>query len=123
MGKRKIALFGGTFDPVHLGHTTVAAEAIKQIGADKIIFIPARRSPLKGLFPKASVTDRFAMLALAIADNKKLELSDCELRKAEPSYTLQTVRHFQTDFGSDTLIYWLIGADSVEELPLWYEIT
>jgi nicotinate-nucleotide adenylyltransferase len=123
MAKRKIALFGGTFDPVHLGHTTVAAEAIKQIGADKIIFIPAKCSPLKGLFPKASVTDRFAMLALAIADDKNLEMSDYELRKAEPSYTIQTVRQFQTGFGSDTLIYWLIGADSVDELPLWYEIT
>lgn len=123
MTKRKIALFGGTFDPVHVGHTTVAAEAIKQIGADKIIFIPAKRSPLKGLFPRASVTDRFAMLALAIADNKNLELSDYELRKAEPSYTIQTVRQFQTDFGCDTSIYWLIGADSIDELPLWYEIT
>jgi nicotinate-nucleotide adenylyltransferase len=123
MTKRKIALFGGTFDPVHVGHTTVAAEAIKQIGADKIIFIPTKRSPLKGLFPRASVTDRFAMLALAIADNKNLELSDYELRKAEPSYTIQTVRQFQTDFGCDTSIYWLIGADSIDELPLWYEIT
>ncbi len=121
--KRKIALFGGTFDPIHLGHTTVAAEAVKQIGAEKIIFIPAKRSPLKGLFPAASDADRFAMLALAIADNKKFELSDYELRKPEPSYTLETVRQFQTNLGSDISIYWLIGTDSIDELPLWYEIT
>jgi len=53
MAIRKIALFGGTFDPVHLGHTTVAADAAKHIGAEKIIFIPAKRSPLKGFLPKA----------------------------------------------------------------------
>jgi nicotinate-nucleotide adenylyltransferase len=121
--KRKIALFGGTFDPIHLGHTTVAAEAVKQINAEKIIFVPAKRSPLKGPSPVASDADRFAMLALAIADNKKFELSDYELRKAEPSYTLETVRQFQTSLGSDVPIYWLIGADTIDELPLWYEIT
>jgi nicotinate-nucleotide adenylyltransferase len=121
--KRKIALFGGTFDPIHLGHTTVAAEAVKQIDAEKIIFVPAKRSPLKGLSPLASDADRFAMLALAVADNKKFELSDYELRKPEPSYTLETIRRFQTSLGSDTSIYWLIGADSIDELPLWYEIT
>ncbi len=123
VAKRKIVLFGGTFDPIHLGHTTVAGEAVKQIDAEKIIFIPAKHSPLKGLFPVASDADRFAMLALAIAGNKKFELSDYELRKPEPSYTLETVRQFQTSLGSDTSIYWLIGADSIDELPLWYEIT
>ncbi len=122
MAKRKIVLFGGTFDPIHLGHITVAAEAVKQIDAEKIVFIPAKRSPLKGPFPEAGDTDRFAMLALAIADNKKFELSDCELRKPEPSYTLQTVRQFQTNFGGGTLIYWLIGADSINDLPSWYKI-
>lgn len=121
--KRKIALFGGTFDPIHLGHTTVAAEAVKQINAEKIIFIPAKRSPLKGLYPAASDTDRFAMLALAVADNKKFEISDYELRKPRPSYTLETVRQFQANLGGETTIHWLIGADSIDELPLWYEIT
>jgi len=123
MIKRKIVLFGGTFDPIHLGHTTVASEAVNQIGAEKIVFIPAKRSPLKGLSPEASDADRFAMLALAIADIKNFELSDYELRKPEPSYTLQTVRQFQADYGSDTSIYWLVGADSVDELPLWHRTT
>lgn len=122
MAKRKIALFGGTFDPIHLGHTTVAADAAKHIGAEKIIFIPAKRSPLKGFFPKASDNDRFAMIALAIADDKSFQLSDYELRKPEPSYTLETIRQFQADYGSRTSIYWLVGADSIDELSLWYGI-
>ncbi len=123
MSKRKIALFGGTFDPIHLGHTRVVAEAARHIGAEKVVFIPARCSPLKGFTPSASDDDRFAMIALAIAGNKSFELSDYELKRPQPGYTLQTVRQFQADYGSQTEIYWLIGADSVEDLPHWYKIS
>ncbi len=122
MAKREIALFGGTFDPIHLGHTTVAADAAKHIGAEKIVFIPAKRSPLKDLFPEASDDDRLAMIALAIAGEKSFQLSDYELKKPKPSYTLETIRQFQADYGSRTLIYWLVGADSINELPRWYRI-
>ena len=122
MVKRKIALFGGTFDPIHLGHTAVAADTAKMIGAEKIIFVPAKRSPLKGFFPKAGDSDRFKMISLAIAHNKNFQVSDYELQKPEPSYTLETVRQFQADYGGETSIYWLIGADSIDELQLWYGI-
>ena len=122
MVKKKIALFGGTFDPIHLGHTAVAAAAAEHIGAEKIVFIPAKRSPLKDSFPEAGDGDRLAMIALAIADNEKFQLNDYELRKPEPSYTLETVRRFQADYGGKALIYWLIGADSIYELSRWYGI-
>lgn len=120
MTKRKIALFGGTFDPIHLGHTAVAAVAAEKIGAEKIVFIPAKQSPLKGFFPIASDDDRLRMAALAIAENRTFELSDYELKKSGPSYTIETVRQFQDNYGSDTIICWLLGADSVDELPHWY---
>ena len=123
MKNRKIALFGGTFDPIHLGHATVTADAAEHIGAEKIIFVPAKRSPLKGFFPIAGDIDRLKMISLAIADNKDFQVSDYELQKPEPSYTLETVRQFQEDYGGDTSIYWLIGADSIDELQLWYGIT
>jgi nicotinate-nucleotide adenylyltransferase len=122
MVKKKIALFGGTFDPIHLGHTAVAAAAAEHIGAEKIVFIPAKRSPLKDSFPEAGDGDRLAMIALAIADNEKFQLNDYELRKPEPSYTLETIRRFQADYGGKALIYWLIGADSIYELSRWYGI-
>lgn len=122
MKNRKIALFGGTFDPIHLGHTTVAADAAEHIGAEKIIFVPAKRSPLKGFFPRAGDIDRLRMIALAIADNNNFQVSDYELKRPAPSYTLETVRKFQGDYGGDTSIYWLIGADSIDELQLWYGI-
>jgi nicotinate-nucleotide adenylyltransferase len=123
MVKRKIALFGGTFDPIHLGHTAVAADAAEAIGADKTVFVPAKRSPLKGFFPKAGDSDRLKMISLAIAHNINFQVSDYELKRSDPSYTLETVRKFQSDYGYDTLIYWLIGADSIDELQLWYGIT
>jgi nicotinate-nucleotide adenylyltransferase len=122
MVKKKIALFGGTFDPVHLGHTAVAAAAAEHIGAEKIVFIPAKRSPLKDSFPEAGYDDRLAMIALAIAGNEKFQVSDYELRKPKPSYTLETVRYFEADYGGKALIYWLIGADSIYELSRWYGI-
>jgi nicotinate-nucleotide adenylyltransferase len=123
MSEKRTALFGGTFDPIHLGHTTVAAFAGEQTAADKVIFIPAKRSPLKAFFPEASDEDRLAMIQLAIAGNTSFELSDYELKKPGPSYTLETVRHFQSQLGYKAEIYWLMGADSVEDLPHWYGIT
>jgi nicotinate-nucleotide adenylyltransferase len=122
MAKRKIALFGGTFDPVHLGHTTVAEDAARRIGAEKIIFIPAKRSPLKGFLPKANDKHRLKMITLAIAEKKTFKVSGCELKKPAPSYTLETVRQFQAEYGGGTLIHWLIGADSIDDLTYWHEI-
>lgn len=116
-------MFGGTFDPIHLGHTAVATSAAEKIKADKVIFVPAKRSPLKNLLPKAGDSDRFAMISLAIAGNEKFESSDCELKKNAFSYTLDTVREFKKAYGKDVEICWLVGADSVTELPYWYKIT
>lgn len=122
MAKTKIALFGGTFDPIHLGHTTVAAAAAEHIGADAVVFIPAKRSPLKNSVPQARGDDRLRMVNLAIAGNDKFSVSDCELRKPRPSYTLETVRRFQGRYGAAASIYWLMGADAVDDLPNWHRV-
>jgi len=120
--QRTIALFGGTFDPIHLGHLGVAQAAASQIGAERVVFIPARCSPLKGFFPHASDADRLAMVTLAIAGRRDFAVSDCELKRPAPSYTLDTVRQFQREYGPQTAIHWLLGADSVEDLVHWYKI-
>ena len=122
MMKRTIALFGGTFDPVHLGHRTVAADTAKKIHAEKIVFIPAKRSPLKGFLPKAGDEDRLKMIALAIAGEEKFEVSDYELNKPAPSYTLETVEKFRKDYGGEASIHWLIGADGVDDLIYWHKV-
>ena len=123
MSKRKIALFGGTFDPIHLGHTTVASDALERIGAEKIIFVPAKRSPLKSFVPRANDNHRLNMITLAISGEEKFEVSDYELKGPDPSYTLSTIQKFKSDYGSETMIHWLIGADGVDDLTYWYKVT
>ena len=115
-------MFGGTFDPIHLGHSAVAADAAEHVGAEKIVFIPAKRSPLKGFLPKASDDDRFEMIALAIAGEKNFQVSDYELKRPAPSYTFETVQKFQADYGGEASIYWLVGADSIDDMVHWYRI-
>jgi nicotinate-nucleotide adenylyltransferase len=123
MTDTKIALFGGTFDPIHLGHTTVAAAAAEHIRADKVIFIPAKCSPLKDTLPEAGDHHRVRMITLATAENENFQVNDCELKEAKPSFTLDTVIKFQRDLGGDTSLYWLVGADTIDELPRWYQIS
>jgi len=122
MANRRIALFGGTFDPIHLGHTEVASYAAQKIGAEKTIFIPAKLSPLKVLSPAASAADRFEMIRLAIAGKSDFEVSDYELSKEGNNYTIESVRHFKEDCGGDAEIYWLAGADTIDELVRWYRV-
>jgi nicotinate-nucleotide adenylyltransferase len=122
MAKQIIALFGGTFDPVHVGHIAVTRCAAETIRAEKVIFIPARRSPLKSFFPRASDEDRLNMIELAIADESGFEVSDYEIKKKGPGFTLQTVRKFKEDLGPRSDIYWLAGADVINELNRWHGI-
>lgn len=122
MANRRIALFGGTFDPIHLGHTEVASYAAQKIGAAKTIFIPAKLSPLKVLSPAASDRDRFEMIKLAIAGKSDFEVSDYELSKEGNNYTIESVRYFKEDCGGDAEIYWLAGADTIDELVRWYRV-
>lgn len=122
MTKRVIALFGGTFDPVHIGHIKVARAARDYIKAEKLVLIPAKQSPLKRSGPVACDNDRLEMLSLAVSDKRNFEISDYELRKDGPSYTVETVKHFQKLYGEDALLCWLIGADNIDDLPKWYKV-
>ncbi len=118
----RIILFGGSFDPVHLGHIEILRYVHEHIGADKSILIPARRSPLKPNAPKASNEQRFEMLRLAINGRSGFEVSDIEFNLPEPSYSFHTISHFRELYGSDTTLYWLAGADVVRDLHRWYKI-
>ena len=118
--RRNVILFGGSFDPSHTGHLTVAAYAFERLSADRLVFIPARRSPHKSNGPSASGAARLAMIRLAISGRDGFAVSDCELHRPEPSYTLDTVRHFRGQFGSDAELFWLLGADAAADLDRWY---
>ena len=115
---KKIAIYGGTFDPIHHGHLIVAREALEKLGTDELIFIPARVSPLRKTAPVATDEIRLLMLQAAIEKEPGFAVDDCELRRAPPSYTIDTVEQIRRLKGLAT-IYCLIGEDNVGNLTNW----
>ena len=122
MKNKRIALFGGTFDPIHIGHTTVAAAAAAHLGVERLTFIPARQSPLKSKTPYVDDAMRVRLIELAIAENPLFDLSTCELERPVPSYTLNTIQWFRRQLNRDTELFWLIGADAIAALGHWYRV-
>jgi nicotinate-nucleotide adenylyltransferase len=123
-GERRIALFGGTFDPIHVGHLAVARAAERRFHLDEIHFIPTGRPPHKHRRGMASYADRYAMVALACADHPRFIASLAESGPGnsgrEVYYSVETVRHLKQKFhGTDTRLYFLLGADSFLHIPSW----
>lgn len=115
----KIGLFGGSFDPVHLAHLTIAGQALRQFSLDRVIWIPASVSPFKQSVPlMASSADRLEMVRRVCADNPKFEVSDFEIEKGGVSYSIDTLRHFQSRFKS-AQFFWILGADALAGVPRW----
>jgi len=118
-GLKKIAIYGGTFDPVHHAHLILASEAIETLRLEKVILVPAAISPLKKAAPVASGEVRLAMLQAAINAEPEFEVDECELRRPPPSYTIDTVEEIRRR-EYESSIFCLIGEDNVEQLPHWH---
>jgi nicotinate-nucleotide adenylyltransferase len=118
-GLKKIAIYGGTFDPVHHAHLILARQAIETLGLVKVILVPAAISPLKKAAPVASGEVRLAMLQAAVKEEPEFEVDECELLRPPPSYTIDTVEEIRRR-EHDSSIFCLIGEDNVEELPRWH---
>lgn len=112
----RIGLFGGTFNPIHVGHLTIAEEARIAAGLDRVIFIPSGESYFKDPSQIASRMDRFNMTRLACAE--VYEVSDIETTREGPSYTAVTCRAFREMYPGDEL-FLILGADSVLEIDRW----
>lgn len=116
----KLGLFGGSFDPVHLGHLLVAQAAREELGLDRLFFIPAAQSPFKPDQKSAPANERVRLLRLALAGKNWCEIDEQELKRGGVSYTIDTVRDYaRRFFGAE--IFYLIGADHVAKLPQWRE--
>lgn len=122
MMKRRVGLFGGTFNPIHIGHLIVARAAVEHLELERMLLIPSAQPPHKPQEAVAEAHERLEMVRLAIADEPPLEVSDCEIRRPGPSYTVQTVREFRASLGEGAELFWLIGADSLHELASWYQV-
>src|SRR5271154_134691 len=106
----KLGLFGGSFDPVHVGHLLVARAAREEAELDRIFFIPAAQSPFKAAATSASGVERGRLLRLALAGDTTAEVDDRELRRGGISFSINTVRSYGAEFPGAELFY-LIGAD------------
>jgi nicotinate-nucleotide adenylyltransferase len=116
----KIGLYGGSFDPVHLGHLLVSQAAREELTLDRLFFIPAAQSPFKPDFIPAPAVERLRLLRLALAGKPWCEVDEQEIGRGGTSYTINTVRSYAERFPGAEMFY-LIGADHVAKLPQWRE--
>jgi nicotinate-nucleotide adenylyltransferase len=116
----KIGLYGGSFDPVHLGHLLVAQAAVEELGLDKLFFIPAAQSPFKPENKPAPDTIRLQLLRIALAGKTNCEIDEQEIQRGGVSYTVDTLRDYAKKFPGAEIFY-LIGADNAAKLNEWRE--
>ncbi|MEG4858923.1 nicotinate (nicotinamide) nucleotide adenylyltransferase [Microcoleus sp. K1-B6] len=116
----KIAIFGGTFDPVHWGHVLVAETAASQFALDRVIWVPDRSPPHKGRPDLASFEQRREMLALAIGDRPDFVIAPPEANPRGSCFAIDTLLHLQKLYPGDHRWYWIIGSDALLTLPKWH---
>ena len=114
-------MYGGTFDPVHIGHIDIARRVSEVFEIEKVVFIPAQMAPHKIGRPVTPSVHRYAMLALATQDDPQLSISTFELDDPDRRYTVDTVAHFQHALGNETELFFIMGADSWSEITSWRE--
>jgi nicotinate-nucleotide adenylyltransferase len=115
---KKIAIYGGTFDPIHLAHLILAREARESLELEKVIFVPAAVSPFKDA-PIASAEIRLAMVRAAIDGEQGFVTDDCEVSRPPPSYAIDTVEQILRREGGAS-IYYMIGEDNLPSLSNWH---
>lgn len=120
-----LVLFGGSFDPPHIGHVRLPQLARKKVRADVVVYIPAALSPFKAEAPPTEARHRVAMLQLALADEPHATIETCELDRAahatrpSPSYTFDTLTHLRHQLGDEPTFHLLLGADQVMDFHRW----
>ena len=122
MGKKRVGIFGGTFDPIHIGHLIVAETIMDEFNLDKVVFIPAAVPPHKLDKQISPAKHRYMMTMLATCSNPRFQVSDMEMHRQGPSYSRDTLAQLIEEHGRDTEFYFIVGADSVENLHTWNRI-
>lgn len=119
---KSVALFGGTFNPIHYGHLAIAEEVRAKHNLDKVIFIPTALPPHKDPSDLVDAQKRSVMAYLATVSNPCFDVSTYEVEKGGRSYSIDTVRHFRQFFGDKVELYFIIGADMLVEIASWKNI-
>jgi nicotinate-nucleotide adenylyltransferase len=115
----RLGLLGGTFNPIHNGHLAIARQTREALALDGVVLIPTGDPPHKPHESLAPAKDRYEMVRLAIASDASLSLSDVEVHRPGKSYSIDTVRLLQQQYGLGTCLYFLIGLDAFLEFPTW----
>lgn len=121
----KIALFGGTFDPVHNGHLAVAHAAADRFELDRVLFIPSGRPPHKNHGPQAAYEDRYRMTELACQADPRFEasrLEDPQVLGAGKTYSVDTIERIRQKLSPEDELFFLIGQDAFDELAIWHRL-
>ncbi len=116
---KRYGIYGGSFDPIHIGHVALADSAVRECGLDKLIFMPAYISPFKQDRHVTDGRDRCRMIETVLKTNSAFCLSRYELNKEGPSYTIETLRHW--DKLLDGELYFILGFDSAVQVDKWFE--
>lgn len=119
--RKRIAIYGGTFDPVHAGHLEVARKVQQLFAIDEFWFMPARRAPHKLDRQPSPALHRYAMLVLATRTDPRFRVSTFELEQPERGYTVDTLAHFRAQLGDAADLFFVLGADSWSEITTWHE--
>ena len=120
-GRKRIAIYGGTFDPVHLAHLEVARRVSRLFEMDELLFVPAQVAPHKLTRPVTPALHRYAMLVLATQSDPQLRVSTFELDGPDRRYTVDTLAHFKSEVGECADLFFVMGADSWSEITSWRE--
>jgi nicotinate-nucleotide adenylyltransferase len=117
---RRLGIFGGTFDPIHLGHLDAGDAACTALSLDTILLIPTHDPPHRPIDPRASVYHRFALVSLAVAERSAYRVSDMELVRQGPSYTADTLRSLHAEGWRASQLFFILGTDAFAEIAAWY---
>ncbi len=115
----RVGILGGTFDPIHLGHLVAAQEVLYDLQLDRVLFVPAGEPPHKQPGGASPATHRARMVELAIASNPGFGLSLVDVKRPGKSYTVDTLRILQEELGPSAQLFFIVGMDSLAELPTW----
>lgn len=117
----RLGLFGGTFDPPHIGHLVVAQDAVEALGLHRLLLIPAKLPPHKTDRVISPAHLRLEMARAAVVEDEAMGVSDVELDREGPSYTVDTLEHFRS-LHADRELFFLMGEDQLREIHLWHEV-
>jgi nicotinate-nucleotide adenylyltransferase len=116
----RVGVFGGTFDPIHMGHLVSAEEARVKLELERVVFVPARLPPHKLDQVVSPVEHRLTMLELAIASNPHFAVSRVDVDRFGPSYTVDTIELLRDEWGSGIEVYFIMGSDSLLDILTWH---